>query len=1066
MTRAIISWSMKFRGLVLAVAAGVMILGFALLPTTAVDTLPEFNRPTVEVQAEALGLSAEEVEQLITVPLEQDLLNGVAFLDEIESASLPGLSSVVMTFQPGTDILDARQVVAERLTQAVGVAGLPEVSKPPQMLQPLSSTSRVAMVRLTSEQQSPIEMSVLARWLIAPRLLGVEGVANVAIWGFRDQQLQVLVDPQELRDADVSLNQVVRTTGNALEVSPLSFLEASSPGTGGWIDTVNQRLHVFHEQAITTPEELGQIPLEGPEGGALRADGEPVSLDDIAQVTSDHQPLIGDAYCTAPNDECLLLVVEKFPAANTPEVARSVDEALRVMEPGLGGMQLDTSTYKPAEYISSSLTGLRRAALIGAALFLAVLIAFFAYWRTAVITAITVPLALIAAALVLNLRGATVNLLVIAGLALGLVVIVDDAVGDVAGMAQSLRRRRQNGSGVPAWRTILETALQLRTPLLYATAIAVAAIVPLLFTEGLAGAFLPPLLTSYVLAVVASLVVSLTVAPALGLLLLRDAPLERHESPVTRSLQRGYDRMSARAVGRMGPAMVALAVIVVAGLVAVPLLDVSLRPSLREHDVLVRVDADPGTSLQQMDTVMAEAVSAVGSLPGVRDVGAHVGRAITSDQIVNVNSGEMWVSVDPSADLEATIAAIDDAMDGLDQISHDVTTYSAQRVTEILGRPGTDDLVVRVYGEDPAVLQETAEQVRTSVANVDGVVEPTVEMPAVEPTIEVEVDLAAAEANGIKPGDVRRAATILLSGITAGNLFQEQKVFDVVVWGAPDIREDEDDIANLMIDRPGGGQVRLGDVAEVRVTDNPSVIRHHSVMSYLDVVADVDGRALSAVASDVDVAFEQVAFPLEYHAEVLGGFAEQRAAQTTVLTIAGAAAIVIFLLLQAAFGSWRLALLGFVLLPTALSGGVIAALLTDGAITLGTMGGLIAVLAITARAVIVLVRHAQHLQYAENHEFGLDLVARATRDRLGTVVMAGLAIIAVFVPFAALSGAVGFEILGPMAVAIIGGLITSTVVVLLVAPALYLRFGHVRAPDTTGEDLKEHHLTDDLEQVV
>ncbi len=1066
MTRAIISWSMRFRGLVVAVAAGVMILGFALLPTTAVDTLPEFNRPTVEVQTEALGLSAEEVEQLITVPLEQDLLNGVAFLDEIESASLPGLSSVVMTFQPGTDTLDARQVVAERLTQAVGVAGLPEVSKPPQMLQPLSSTSRVAMVRLTSEQQSPIEMSVLARWVIAPRLLGVEGVANVAIWGFRDHQLQVLVDPQELRDADVSLNQIVRTTGNALEVSPLSFLEASSPGTGGWIDTVNQRLHVFHDQAITTPEELGQIPLEGPEGGALRADGEPVSLDDIAQVTSDHQPLIGDAYCTAPNAECLLLVVEKFPAANTPEVARSVDEALRVMEPGLGGMQLDTSTYRPAEYLSTSFTGLRQAALIGAVLFLAVLIAFFAYWRTAVIAAITVPLALIAAALVLNLRGATVNLLVIAGLALGLVVIVDDAVADVAAVAQSLRRRRQNGSGVPAWRTILEAALQLRTPLLYATAIAVAAIVPLLFTEGLAGAFLPPLLTSYVLAVVASLVVSLTVAPALSLLLLRDAPLERHEPPVTRSLQRGYDRMSARAVGRMGPAMVALAVIVVAGLVAVPLLDVSLRPSLREHDVLVRVDADPGTSLQQMDTVMAEAVSAVGSLPGVRDVGAHVGRAITSDQIVNVNSGEMWVSVDPSADHEATIAAIDDAMDGIDQISHDVTTYSAQRVTEILGRPGTDDLVVRVYGEDPAVLQETAEQVRTSVANVDGVVEPTVEMPAVEPTIEVEVDLAAAEANGIKPGDVRRAATILLSGITAGSLFQEQKVFDVVVWGAPDIREDEDDIANLLIDRPGGGQVRLGDVAEVRVTDNPSVIRHHSVMSYFDVVADVDGRDLSAVASDVDVAIEQVTFPLEYHSEVLGGFAEQRASQTTVLTIAGAAAIVIFLLLQAAFGSWRLALLGFVLLPTALSGGVIAALLTEGAITLGTMGGLIAVLAITARAVIVLVRHAQHLQYAEDHEFGLDLVVRATRDRLGTVVMAGLAIVAVFVPFAALSGAVGFEILGPMAAAIIGGLITSTVVVLLVAPALYLRFGHVRAPDTTGEDLKEHHLTDDLERVM
>lgn len=1064
MTRAIISWSMKFRGLVVAAAAGVLILGIALLPQTAVDTLPEFNRPTVEVQAEALGLSAEEVEQLITVPLEQDLLNGVAFLEEIESASLPGLSSVVMTFEEGTDILDARQVVAERLTQAVGVAGLPEVSKPPQMLQPLSSTSRVAMVRLTSDEQTPIEMSVLARWQIVPRLLGLEGVANVSIWGFRDRQLQVLVDPEELRAADVSLNQVVRTTGNALEVSPLSFLEASSPGTGGWIDTVNQRLHVFHEQAITTPTELGQVPLEGAEGGAFRVDGEPVTLDEVADVTEDHQPLIGDAYCTAPNDECLLLVVEKFPAANTPEVARQVDDALAVMQPGLGGLQMDTSVYRPASYISEAFSGFARAAVIGAVLLLAVLIGLFAYWRTALITAITVPLALVAAALVLHLRGATVNLVVIAGLALGLVVVVDDAVTDVAGVAQSLRRKRQNGSGVPAWRTILEATLALRTSLWYATAIAVAAVVPLLFTSGLAGAFLPPMLTSYVLAIVASLVVALFVAPALSLLLLRNAPLERHESPVLRALRDRHDTVSARAVGRTGPAVVALAVLLVAGLVALPLLDVSLRPSLQERDVLVNVEAEAGTSLPAMDSVMAEAVSTVSGLPGVRDVGAHVGRAITSDQIVNVNSGEIWVTLDPSADYDGTLAAIDDAMNGFDEVTHDVTTYSAQRVSDVLGRRGADQVVVRVYGEDPTVLAETAEQVRASVAGIDGVVEPTVEPPPAEDTLQVEVDLAAAETAGIKPGDVRRAATVLLSGITAGNLFEEQKVFDVVVWGAPDIRDDAEDVANLLIDRPGGGQVRLGDVADVQVAETPAVIRHHSVMSYLDVVADVSGRGIADVASDVDAAVEQVAFPLEYHAEVLGGFAEERSSRNAVLTVGVAATVIIFLLLQAAFGSWRLAILGFVLLPVALSGGVIAALLTGGAITLGTVGGLIAVLAITARTLILLVRHAQHLQRAEEREFGLDLVAHATRDRMDSVVIAGLAIIAVFLPFAVVGGA-GFEIIGPMTAAVVGGLVTSTVVVLLIAPALYLRFGYVRAPDTTSEDLRRYER-DELERVM
>ena len=1064
MIRAVVSWSMKFRGLVVAVAVGVIVLGITLLPQTPVDTLPEFSRPTVEVQAEALGLSAREVEQLITVPLEQDLLNGVAFLDEIESASLPGLSSVVMTFEPGTDLLDARQVVAERLTQAVGVAGLPEVSKPPQMLQPLSSTGRVAMVRLTSEEQTPIEMSVLARWVIAPRLLGVEGVAHVAIWGFRDRQLQVLVDPEELQAQDVSLNQVVRTTGNALEVSPLSFLEASSPGTGGWIDTVNQRLHVFHEQVISTPEQLGQVPLEGRDGGDARTDGTPVSLGDVAQIVEDHQPLIGDAYCAAPNDECLLLVIEKFPAANTPEVAKGVDEALETMLPGLGGIEIDTSTYRPAEYISTSFEMLGRAVLIGAVLLLAVLIAFFANWRTAVIAAVTVPLSLIAAGLVLQLSGATVNLMVVAGLALGLVVVIDDAVANVADVARSLQRRRQNGSGIPAWRTILEATLQLRAALLYATAIALAALVPLPFTVGLAGAFLPPMLSAFALAILASFVVALTVAPALGLLLLRDAPLH-HESPGIQWVRRGYERVGGRVVARTGPVVAALAVIVVAGLITVPLLDVSLRPSLRERDVLVRVDAEPGTSLPRMDTIMAEAVDAVGSLRGVRDVGAHVGRAVTSDQVVNVNSGEMWVTVDPSADYDATIAAVDDTMGGFDEISHEVTTYSEQRVSEVLGQRRADDLVVRVYGEDPAVLEATAEDVRANVADIDGVVEPAIEAPPVEPAIEIEVDLAAAEANQIKPGDVRRAATILLSGITAGNLFEEQKVFDVVVWGAPEIRQSEDDIADLLIDRPGGGKIRLGDVAEVRVADNPSVIRHHSVMTYLDVVADVEGRDLGDVASDVEVAIDRMEFPLEYHAEVLGGFAEQRSARTTVLTVGGAAAIVIFLLLQAAYGSWRLAVLGFVLLPTTLAGAMVAALLTDGAITLGTVGGLVAVLAIAARTMIVLVRHAQHLQRAEGLEFGSELVVRATGDRLGAVLPGALATAVVFAPFLVFGGQVGFEILRPMAVAVIGGLVTSTAITLLVLPALYLRFGYMRAPDTTGEDL-ELHVTGDLERVI
>ena len=261
-----------------------------------------------------------------------------------------------MTFEPGTELLDARQVVAERLTQAVAAAGLPQVAKPPQMIQPLSSTSRVAMVKLTSDELSPIEMSILSKWVIAPRLQGVEGVANVSIWGFRDRQLQVLVDPQRLNDANVTLNQIIETTGNALEVSPLSYLEAAVPGTGGFIDTLKQRLHVFHEQAISTAEELGQVPIVDAPGGPSSTGGSAQTLGDATELVEDHQPLIGDALCT--DGECLLLVVEKFPDANTPQVTTGIDEALDSLAPGLPGLNVDTSIYRPAEFIDTAFDNL------------------------------------------------------------------------------------------------------------------------------------------------------------------------------------------------------------------------------------------------------------------------------------------------------------------------------------------------------------------------------------------------------------------------------------------------------------------------------------------------------------------------------------------------------------------------------------------------------------------------------------------------------------------------------------------------------------------------------------
>lgn len=1049
MMRWIVGSSIKFRRLVIAVALGLLVFGVLQLDNARTDILPEFQRPTVEVQTEALGLSAEEVEQLITVPLEQDLLVGIAFLDEIESVSLPGLSSVVMTFEPGTELLDARQVVAERLTQAVAAAGLPQVAKPPQMIQPLSSTSRVAMVKLSSEELSPIEMSILSRWVIAPRLQGVEGVANVSIWGFRDRQLQVLVDPERLNEAGVTLNQVISTTGNALEVSPLSFLPASSPGTGGFIDTLNQRLHVFHEQAISTPAELAQVPIEDPEGSSSPSDGSALTLGDVTDVVEDHQPLIGDALCTG--GDCLLLVIEKFPDANTPRVAEGVDAALDALAPGLPGLQVDTSIYRPAEFIDTSFDNLGRAALIGAILLILVLGAFYFEWRSALVSTVTIAMSLAAAWLVLYLTETTVNTMILAGLVMALVTLIDDAVIDIDNVAQRLRLHRSQGDGTPAWQVVIDATLEMRSAILFATLIVGAVLLPAYFMQGEAGAFLPPIASAYLLAIVASFVVALTVTPALGMMLLGNAARERRESPVARGVRGGYDRVASRIVPKLGPAVAVFGVFAVAGVVALPFLDQAMRPVLKERDVVVRLDAPPGTSLQRMDEITAQAVEELRGLPGVDDVGAHVGRAVQSDQIVNVNSAEVWVSVDGSADYNDTIVAIESVAGDLPDVSNDVLTYSEQRVTDLLGR-GDDEIVVRVYGADQQILATKAEEVRAAIAGIDGLEDPRVELPAEQSTIEVRPDVLRAGQYGLAPGDVRRDATTLISGLVVGNLFEEQKVFDVAVWGAPAIRQSPTDVEDLLLDTPDGGLVSLGEIADVSVVPNPAVIRHESVDSYVDVTANVSGRDVGAVADEVDSTVAQVEFPLEHHAEVLGEFAEQGEARSRVLSVVVAGLIVIFLLLQAAFSSWRLAILAFATLPMALAGGALAAVIAGGDITLGSVAGFVAVLGLAVRGVIVLIKHYQRL-LRDGEAFGADLVIRGTGDRSARILTAAIGAAVVFIPFAVNGASAGFEIVGPMAVVILGGLVTSTLLNLVVIPAFYLRFGFVAQPDTSAEDL-------------
>ena len=1036
MMRGIVRSSLNFRYLVVVLAAVLMVVGVSQIGAMPVDVLPELSPPYVEIQTEALGLSAEEVEQMITVPMEQDLLAGVAWADVIRSESVPGLSSVLVVFEPGTDLFRARQMVAERIAQSA--VGLPHVSKPPTMIQPLSSASRFMIVGLSSKELSLIEMSVLARWTIAPRLMGVPGVAHVAIWGNRDRQLQVQVNPEDLRTQGVTLEQVVETTGNALWVSSLTFLEASSPGAGGFIDTPNQRLGVWHVLPIKSPEDLAQVPIKGT---AWR-------LGDVASVVEDHQPLIGDALVNDnPN---LLLVVEKLPGTNTLEVTRGVEEALAALRPGFSSIEFDATLFRPATFIEMAIANLTRTLVIGAVLAVLVLGAFLYGWRTALISVAAIPLSLVAALLVLYLRGATLNAMVLAGLVIALGLVIDDAVVDVERIVQRLRQKRREGSPQSAESVVLEASAEMRSAIFFATLITLLAVLPVFFIEGAPGALFRPLAVSYALAVLAAMAVALTLTPALSLILLPSmsnppkgtfgAQFEGRESPLIPWLQRSYGSVLARTVQRPRLAYAAVVVLAAAGVAVLPFLRQNqLLPSFREPYLAIQLDAAPGTSLPAMNQTVTRVSSDLRAVPGVRNVAAHVGRAVFGDQVVNVNSAQVWVSLDPGADYDATVAAVQQKVDGYAELDRKVQTYLQQTVGAAQAS-AFDGITVRVYGEDHDVLRGQAENLRQTLAGIAGVVDPRVMLPLEEPTVEIEVDLASAQQFGVKPGDVRRSAATLLSGIQVGSLFEEQKVFDVVVWGLPEIRDSVDDIRQLLIDTPGGGHVLLGDVAEVRIASSPAVIRREGISPYLDVVFNVRGRDARAVTNDVQAAIQSFPFTLEYHAAVLGDYATRQATQQRILIAALVAVFGIFLLLQASLGSWRLAAATFLTLPAALVGGVLAAFLSGGAASLASLLGLLTVLGIGARNGVLLIKHYQHLEQ-EGEAFGPELVLRGSRERLAPMVMTALTTGLALAPFALFGNIPGHEIARPMVIVILGGLVTSTLFSLFVVPAVSLRFG-------------------------
>jgi CzcA family heavy metal efflux pump len=1047
MLRWIVGTSLRFRYLVVATAAGLIFFGVNTLSHSAIDVFPEFAPPKVEVQTPALGLSAAEVEEFITVPLEHTL-NGVPNLDIIRSKSVEQLSSIIMIFDQGTDLLTARQHVDERI--AAIAPNLPTWASPPFMIQPLSATSRVLKIGVTSTDPDVdmMDLSMIAYWKIRARLLRVPGVANVPIWGERLEMLQVQTDPDRMKEHDVTLQQVLNTTANALDAGLMQYTEGRYLGAGGWVDTPTNRLSVQYNQPIVTADDLANVPVEPDEGSGQvngQVNGQAVRVGDVADLVRDHQPLIGDAVIN--DGEGLMLIVEKLPWANTVDVTEGVEEALADLQPGLPGVTIDSAIFRPATFIEDAIDNLSSAILLGAVLMIFILGAFLFEWRTALISLLAIPLSLIAAGLVLHARGATINTMILAGFVIALGAIVDDAIIDIENVVRRLRQHRKEGSDVPAARIILDASIEVRSAVVYATLIEVAAITPIFMLQGLSGAFFRPLATSYALALLASMAVALTVTPAMSLIFFRsEKSLQHRESPLVPPIKRAYHAVLQRIVRRPQPAYGAVAIVVIAGLAVVPFLGQNLLPSFKERDFLMHWLGTPSTSHDEMVRTTERVNAELLQVPGVLNAGSHIGQALLMDEVVGMYFGENWVSVDPAVDYDTTVERIQTTVDRYPGIFRDVQTYLKERIREVL-TGSSEAITVRIFGPDLQLLREKGAEVNELLGTVPGVVENHVEFQEDIPQIRVAVDLDAAKRYGVKPGDVRRAAAYMVAGEEAGDLFHNGKAYDVQLWTTPDTRKTLTDIKQLPIDTPSGERVPLAELASVEVKPTPNVIHHEQLARNIDVGANIDGsRDLGSVVDDVEAKLASVDWPLEFHAELLGEFQERQAAQGRLTAFAIAAAIVVFLLLQASFRSWRLAGLYFVTLPIALIGGVLAAYFAaGGVISLGSLVGFFTVLGIVARNGIMLISHYQHLEQQEGMSFGTDLILRGAEERIVPILMTVLTTGLALIPLV-LSGEIpGQEVEYPTAIVILGGLTTATLLNLFVVPPLYYRFAKARS---------------------
>jgi CzcA family heavy metal efflux pump len=1018
----IVRHSLRYPWLVLLFAAMLLAFGIQTVRTAAYDVFPEFVPPQATVQTEAPGYVAEQVEALVTRPLES-IINGANGVESVRSESIQGLSVISITFKEGSDPYRARQQVSEALADAS--SHLPAGVGAPVITPLTSSTMDLVKIGFVSDRMSPMDLRDFVQWTVRPRLLAAHGVARANVFGGEQRRIEVRVRPADLLAHGLSLADVATATQHILQING-----------GGFADTPNQRILIEPDTGNVSTEAIAHtVVASSAAGGALH-------IGDVADVVEAPMPAFGDALVMGRPG--VLLTLSSQYGANTLDATKAVEAALAEILPALKakGVTVYPAMHRPANFIETALSGIERDLIIGAVMIAAILLLFMRDLRVAAITFLSIPLSLLAALIVLDLAGQTINTMTLGGLAVALGVVIDDAIVDIENIVRRLR-------GVEATddrRAIIEAAsIEVRGPVVYATLVLALTIMPILFLTGLQGAFFAPLALSFLLATLASLVVAMTVIPALALLLLGRS--EPHEEPALLARFKDWHRaVAARFCARPGLIAAAVGAIGAISLLGALAFGNELLPSFRERHYVLQVNGPVGASFDWMRRTGIQISRQLLAIPEVLSVEEQMGRAESGEDTWEPNRGEFHVRLKAvgGAGEDAVLKKIRAVLDGTPALQSEVTTFLGDRISESLSGE-TAAVAVSVHGADLDTLDRVANEVAAQLRATPGAADVQLKMQPGTPILRIAFDPERMALHGVDPANVADAIDAVFEGVPAGQLSLADRTVAAAVVLPPDLRQDPEAVGEMLVRGTNGQAVRLGEVSTIALEEGRAMIAHDAGQRRQVVTSNVAG---SDVAGFVAQAQNRIAANLRLPAGVYlswSGEAEgQAAASRQLASHVGLAAIAIVALLILAFSGVRPALLILAGMPLAVAGGVIAVALGGGVLSLGALVGFVTLFGISARNAILLISHADHLVREEGETWSRETVLRAARERVAPILMTALVTAFGLAPLALESGQAGREVQGPMATVILGGLISSLVLTLLLLPAMILRW---RYPD-------------------